>query len=114
MGENAVAPPEGFRVTYQGLRVLRAFLAAHSENVRSRLAGADIMRIARLSSGTLYPLLVRFEKAGLIEGDWEAGDPKELGRPVRRLYRLTSAGVQLARQALETVSLGAVIAVREG
>ena len=51
------------RLSQQGLRVLRAFLDAFNEDVRAELAGADIMRVARLSSGTLYPILLRFEKA---------------------------------------------------
>ena len=55
--------PPTVRLSHQGLRVLRAFLAAFNEDVRAELAGADLMRVARVSSGTLYPILLRFEKA---------------------------------------------------
>jgi PadR family transcriptional regulator PadR len=117
MGRNQSRPSsksENLRVTYQGLKVLRAFVDAYSDNVRTRLAGADIMRAAHLSSGTMYPLLVRLEKAGIIAGDWEDDDPERLGRPLRRLYRLTPSGMQFAREALRTVSPGAVLAPGEG
>ena len=94
------------RISYQGLKVLHAFLSAHEQNVRARLAGADIMRSARISSGTMYPLLVRFEEAGLIEGDWEREDPAVLGRPARRLYRMTAQGARFAREHLDTFETG--------
>ena len=42
----------------------------------------------QFSHGTLYPLLHRLEKAGLVSGRWS--DP-ELGRP-RKEYVLTEAG----------------------
>jgi DNA-binding PadR family transcriptional regulator len=88
------------RLSHQGLRVLRVFLDALSEDVRSELAGADLMSATRLSSGTLYPILLRFEKAGLLESRWESDRPEELGRPRRRFYRMTQAGAQMAHDAL--------------
>lgn len=93
-------------MSYQGLKVLKAFLDAHHANVRSRLAGADIMRAAKISSGTLYPLLMRFEEAKILESTWEPQRPEDLGRPRRRLYRLTGHGATFARKALEQVSVG--------
>jgi len=42
--------------------------------------GLDLARQAGLSSGSLYPILVRLQRAGLIEAHWSAG---------RRAYRLT-------------------------
>ncbi|HMF59832.1 MAG TPA: PadR family transcriptional regulator [Vicinamibacterales bacterium] len=93
------------RLTYSGLKVLRAFLETFfHEGVRAQLAGADIMRRASISSGTMYPLLYRFEDAGLLEGAWETKSATDLGRPQRRLYRLTAEGAAFARRALETVS----------
>ena len=64
------------------------------------------MRLARVSSGTLYPILLRFEKAGLLESRWEEETPESLGRPRRRFYRMTQAGAQVAHEAL-----GRVVAV---
>ncbi len=88
------------KVTHQGLRVLKVFLDAFQENVRATLAGADIMRRARLTSGTIYPLLVRFEDATLLTSEWEQQRPEDLGRPRRRLYSLTPKGAQFAHNAL--------------
>jgi DNA-binding PadR family transcriptional regulator len=95
---------DNIRLSHQGLRVLRAFLDALSEDVRSELAGADLMSAARLSSGTLYPLLLRFERLGLLESRWETERPEKLGRPRRRFYRMTEAGAQVAREALDDLS----------
>ena len=97
-------PPET-RPSHQGLRVLRAFLDAFNEDVRAEMAGAELMRLARVSSGTLYPILLRFEKTGLLESRWEEVTPESLGRPRRRFYRLTQAGVQVAHDAIGDLSL---------
>ena len=61
------------------------------------LSGADLMRLTAFSSGSLYPILIAFEEAGLLESRWEVESAQELGRPRRRLYRVTSVGVQAAR-----------------
>jgi PadR family transcriptional regulator PadR len=95
---------DSIRLSHQGLRVLRAFLDALSEDVRAELAGADLMTAARLSSGTLYPILLRFERLGLLESRWESERPEKLGRPRRRFYRMTEAGAQVAREALDDLS----------
>jgi PadR family transcriptional regulator PadR len=87
---------EAPRLTQQGLKILAVFLA----EPRTRLAGADIMRRTGLSSGSLYPLLMRFEDAGLLRSAWEEGDPRQLGRPRKRLYTLTAHGAVVARAAL--------------
>ena len=43
-----------------------------------------------VKGGTLYPLLTRFEDAGLVDVQWRAGE----GGPGRKYYRLTDAGRQ--------------------
>lgn len=100
--------PQTVRLSHQSLRVLRAFLDALADDVRAELAGADLMKAARLSSGTLYPILLRFEKAGLLESRWESDAPEELGRPRRRFYRMTRAGATVARDALGELSAPAI------
>jgi DNA-binding MarR family transcriptional regulator len=95
---------DNLRLSHQGLRVLRVFLDAMSEDVRAELAGADLMSAARLSSGTLYPILLRFEKMGLLESRWERERPEKLGRPRRRFYRMTAEGVKVANNALDDLS----------
>ena len=96
--------PPNIRLSHQGLRILRAFLDALNEDVRAEMAGAELMRLARVSSGTLYPILLRFEKLGLLESRWEEETPESLGRPRRRFYRMTRAGAQVAHEALAELS----------
>jgi DNA-binding PadR family transcriptional regulator len=106
--------PDDIRLSHQGLVVLRIFLDALSEGVRAELAGADLMAAAHLSSGTLYPILLRFERAGLLESRWETERPKDLGRPRRRFYRMTQAGAQVAHEALRALASKHVkVALRE-
>lgn len=97
--------PEQLRLSQPGLRVLRAFLQAFSEDVRAELVGADLMKAARIASGTLYPILLRLERAGVLTSRWESDSPQTLGRPRRRFYRLTAFGVEVAREALSDLSL---------
>lgn len=44
--------------------------------------------IGAVKGGTLYPLLSRYEAAGLVEAQWRAGE----GGPGRKYYELTDAG----------------------
>jgi DNA-binding PadR family transcriptional regulator len=41
--------------------------------------------------GTLYKVLDRLERGGLLASRWEDVDAAEAGRPRRRLYRVTDA-----------------------
>jgi DNA-binding PadR family transcriptional regulator len=46
------------------------------------------------ATGTLYRALHRLDEAGLVENWWEdPNDAAEAGRPRRRCYRITGAGV---------------------
>ncbi len=57
--------------------------------------GYDLSKRVGLSSGTLYPVLIRLHDRGLLDAKWvEAERP---GRPPRHAYRLTPAGVTFAR-----------------
>jgi len=76
-------------------RALVVFLEAP----RSWQYGYDIMKVADLSSGTLYPLLARLAEDGWLESRWEESEFP--GRPPRQLYRLTSTGRMRARRAVE-------------
>ncbi|MBC7896935.1 MAG: helix-turn-helix transcriptional regulator [Cytophagaceae bacterium] len=76
-------------------RALHAFLDAP----RSWRYGYDLMKVAELSSGTLYPLLARLTDDGWLESRWEESEFP--GRPPRQLYRLTATGRVQARNVLE-------------
>jgi PadR family transcriptional regulator PadR len=52
-----------------------------------------------VGSGTLYPALTRLEDQGWVTGEWEQIDESAAGRPARRYYRLTAAGVEAAKKA---------------
>jgi DNA-binding PadR family transcriptional regulator len=71
---------------------------------RDDVSGADIGRVTNLLSGTLYPILLRLEKARWVESSWEVEDPHELGRPRRRFYRLTALGMKNAQLAFLEVT----------
>jgi len=86
----------GPRMTIPTQRVLRALLAGLPEESY----GAALGDAAGLPSGTVHPILARLEGVGWVKSRWEDIDPGAEGRPARRYYRLTSAGVQEARGAL--------------
>jgi len=96
-----MATQESPRLTHQSLKVLQIFL----EKPRDAHSGADIRRKTRLFSGTLYPILLRFEEAGILNSDWENADPSELGRPRKRLYKITGHGINVANEAFRDLSL---------
>jgi PadR family transcriptional regulator len=63
--------------------------------------GYELSRETGLKSGTLYPILMRLEKHGLLEARWvPAGD----GVPPRHTYRLTPNGVELAGTRLREMA----------
>ena len=72
--------------------ILLEALSAKSQQWRH---GYDLMKETGLSSGTLYPLLMRMAEKGLIEAEWR--EPARPGRPARHAYRLTTAGIALAQ-----------------
>jgi PadR family transcriptional regulator PadR len=90
------------RMSLQTLHVLEAFL----ENPVDELAGADVQKRSRLASGTLYPILLRLESAGWFVSRWEAVDPAHVGRPRRRLYRLTPSGLARASEVFSSFGRG--------
>ena len=55
--------------------------------------------------GTLYKALSRLEESGLLSSHWEDTAAVE-GRPRRRLYELTSRGVQVAETAVAGKAAG--------
>ncbi len=75
----------------QSRAILEALLAQPSD----WQYGYELSKRVGLSSGTLYPVLIRLHDRGLLEAKWvEAERP---GRPARHAYRLTPAGVTFTR-----------------
>ena len=84
------------RTTTAVAKVLAAFL----EDPAAERYGLDLMRASGHPSGTLYPILLRLQKAGWVDATWEDIDPAAAGRPARRYYRLTPDGAAAARTEL--------------
>lgn len=76
-----------FSLTYPTAAVLLAIRGGHRY-------GFDIMDATGLPDGTVYPLLRRLERRGVLEAAWEdEATAREEQRPQRRYYALTRAGV---------------------
>ena len=76
--------------------VLRVLLRAPSR----WLCGADIAACTDLGRPTVYGILQRLTDARWLVRRDEAGDPSELGRPLKRFYAMTSAGKEEAAKRL--------------
>jgi PadR family transcriptional regulator, regulatory protein PadR len=73
-------------------RVLRVFL----DDTAAPRYGYDLMKAARLPSGTLYPMLARLQAEGLVTSEWEPQPQDASGRPPRKYYQLTGEGIRVA------------------
>ncbi|HSM05010.1 MAG TPA: PadR family transcriptional regulator [Longimicrobiales bacterium] len=55
--------------------------------------GFDVMDVTGLPDGTVYPILRRLERRGVLVGAWEdEAVARSEQRPPRRYYRLTPVG----------------------
>jgi len=64
--------------------------------------GFDVMEVTGLTSGTVYPTLDRLEHLGLLRSRWEDEATAHAdGRPARRYFDLTAAGVTALEAALQ-------------
>lgn len=98
----------GPRMTLPTQLVLRTLMADPSRE----MYGLEIGRAAELESGTIHPILARLEGCGWLESRWEERDPRDVGRPRRRYYRLTADGVVGAARALGRVRTPAPLIAR--
>jgi DNA-binding PadR family transcriptional regulator len=75
-----------FSFTYPTAAVLLAIRHGHRY-------GFDVMDATGLPDGTVYPILRRLERRGVLEGAWEdEAVARAQQRPPRRYYRLTPLG----------------------
>jgi DNA-binding PadR family transcriptional regulator len=82
------------RLSRQTLTVLEALLLHPAEWQH----GYSLSRYTGISSGTLYPILMRLEKLHWLETRWQ--EVKAPGRPPRHLYRLSGTAREWAREEL--------------
>lgn len=70
-------------------------LLADRESYGYELAQSlDVAGIGPIQGGTLYPVLMRLQKTGLVTARWHAGE----SGPARKYYRLTAAGADALRR----------------
>jgi len=86
----------GPRITLPTAAVLRQMLTDPTADYY----GFALAEATGFPSGTIYPVLARLETAGWLASFWEEGEPAQLERPRRRMYRLTGQGATAAREAL--------------
>jgi len=84
------------RLSGPALRMLKIFV----EHPTKEFSGAEIAKVTGIGSGTLYPLLARFEQQRWLTSRWEKIEPSEEKRPRRHFYKITGHGQNSARQAL--------------
>lgn len=98
-----------FSFTYPTAAVLLAIRQGHRY-------GFDLMDATGLPDGTVYPLLRRLERRGVLTAAWE--DEKVARaeqRPPRRYYRLTPVGEAALEEIAERFSaLARVFAIEGG
>jgi DNA-binding PadR family transcriptional regulator len=83
------------RLTYPTALVLQALS-------RGFHYGFDIMDATGLPSGTVYPILRRLDREGLLESAWERpAAAQRAHRPPRRNYSITKEGKAMLAAAAE-------------
>ena len=86
-------------MTYPTALVLQALARGYHH-------GFDVMDATGLPSGTVYPILRRLDREGLLKSAWEKQATAERdGRPPRRYYSITAAGQAMLDEALERYRL---------
>lgn len=100
--------------TRKSSRQTVALLAALMERPRTWQHGYELSKVTGLKSGTLYPILMRLSDQRLLDSLWK--DAERPGRPPRHVYRLTTAGLAVAREqvGVSTVSESGLKPIKAG
>lgn len=84
-----------FSLTYPTALVLVAIRHGHRY-------GFDVMDATGLPDGTVYPILRRLERRGVLAGQWEdEARARAEQRPARRYYRLTAVGEEALAEVMD-------------
>lgn len=86
------------RLSFTAFSVLYAMANGHRY-------GFDIMESTGLASGTVYPVLSRLERDGLVKSSWEDEERAAAeGRPARRYYEVSGEGQVALREAVDMLN----------
>jgi PadR family transcriptional regulator PadR len=77
------------KITHSLIQVTIALM----DEPQGRHWGYDLSRRSGVRSGVLYPILHRMVEEGWLTDGWEDGSEINEGRPARRYYLLTEAGI---------------------
>jgi DNA-binding PadR family transcriptional regulator len=95
-------------LTYPTTLVLQALASGYHH-------GFDILDATGLPSGTVYPILRRLDREGMVRAKWEKAEVAHREqRPPRRYYELTAAGERLLAAARDRYRTPSSIPVRSG
>lgn len=84
-----------FSLTYPTAAVLLAIRKGHRY-------GFDLMDATGLPDGTVYPILRRLERRGVLEGKWEEeARARAEQRSPRRYYSITPVGEEAVEEVLQ-------------
>ncbi len=83
--------------TFQALVAIGVILAKQEKSKQEETYGFEIVKAAGLSPGSLYPMLSRLVKSGILMSREEEGCPKKSERPLRVYYRLTEKGEKFGK-----------------
>ena len=90
--------PEKSWVTFLTLRLL-AEEPSYGYRLMEIMEEKEYLASERIESGTIYTILRRLEKKGLVESEWERIE----SGPDRRMYKVTDEGLRFLTAGLETM-----------
>jgi PadR family transcriptional regulator, regulatory protein PadR len=89
-------PKNGLQITLTILRIATLF----ADDPKRGLWNYAISKRLLIKANTSVLILGRMERAGWITSDWEKPQAVAVGRPRRRIYRITDFGVSETARAL--------------
>lgn len=85
------------RMSLSTIKILLVML----KDPESTFYGLELSKQSGVSIGSMYPILVRLEKAGWLSSKDEEPEEFNEGRPPRRYYQLTPDGTVEARSEIQ-------------
>ena len=73
----------------------------HGYQILEELHGKGYVSDGKLEAGSVYTILRRMEKRGLVTSEWE----EKVSGPDRRIYKATLEGEEVLRKGIEAMNL---------